>query len=146
MLVKFFFTRLVILSFVLAVLIFLSSLLNFFPEVTNFNWWNLGFFSILTLLSILLLARGINQGNSYRFVNAVMLSFTVKIFISIGYFLAIYFIFHVNPKLFLISFAIFYLIFSVFETILMANFSSGKYKLGHAEQDRTRKNSEGLRT
>ena len=112
--------KLLILTGILA---FIISGLRYIPgipiEYTRYSWYNLLFFGFLSLLLLYLGYLGVKNKSTQTFMAAIFGSFFLKLLFSIGFFLVLHFTEMIDGKLFLIPFGIFYVIYTIFETIQM---------------------------
>ena len=110
--------RLLLLSFIIAVLIpglyFLGAVSN---ELINYTWINLIFYSLVALVVITIAYSGVSKEKMDGFLAALFGALFLKMAVCIGFFLVMRYAFDITPKTFFIPFSIFYIIFSIFETI-----------------------------
>ncbi len=130
MIYKTVFSRLIIYSAAIAVLVVIAGLL--FPAIASFQdftWLSLVFFSLLTALTLYIGLRGLEK-SSYGFVASVNGIVLLKLMLSV--ILVLLYVIFVKPKepLFILPFFLFYILFTVFELreLLLAQKAKSKDK------------------
>lgn len=130
MIYKTVFSRLIIYSAAIAVLVVIAGLL--FPAIASFQdftWLSLIFFSLLTALTLYIGLRGLEK-SSYGFVASVNGIVLLKLMLSV--ILVLLYVIFVKPKepLFILPFFLFYILFTVFELreLLLAQKAKSKDK------------------
>ena len=130
MIYKTVFSRLIIYSAAIAVLVVIAGLL--FPAIASFQdftWLSLIFFSLLTALTLYIGLRGLEK-SSYGFVASVNGIVLLKLMLSV--ILVLLYVIFVKPKepMFILPFFLFYILFTVFELreLLLAQKAKSKDK------------------
>jgi hypothetical protein len=101
----------------------IMTLFNNYEGLSSYFWINLVFFSCLTLLVFWGVIKILFKAPDRYFMAAVLGGFMVKIFGSLLFFLIIYFLMKPEVILFLIPFAIYYLVFTILETVFLVQIS-----------------------
>jgi len=90
-----------------------------YHEIIRYTWYSLGFFSMLNLMIIFLVEKGVKAGSLSAFMWGIMGGNLLKIFLSAGGFFGFFYFFQIKPKIFIFPYLLLYVIFLVFETTLI---------------------------
>lgn len=95
----------------------------FTPPLTyDFSWHTLLFFFLLTVLVALFTARGLAGGKTGTFLGVFTAGMVFKLFVSVLYFA--WQVKHLEQRIpFLVSFAVFYIVFTVLEVDFLVRLS-----------------------
>jgi len=115
MIFRSFIFSLIILTTVMTVI---SALVNylvpFFHSIQNFTWFSLAFFFVLTAITGYIGFRSLEK-SAYGFVASVNGIVLLKLLLSVGFLIAYLVITKPGSPYFIISFFVFYIIYTVFE-------------------------------
>lgn len=117
---KYFIKRFLIL---LMVGLVINLIIQFLPletgELSLYFWWNLIFFFVITTVVFIFFQYNLIVKRPNLFLAAVMGGLLIKIFFSAVYFIVAYKLFEIDAGRFLISFGLYYVIFTVAETVFL---------------------------
>src|SRR6266513_2259232 len=115
MIFRSFIISLIILTIIMMVI---SAILNyfipFFHSIQNFTWFSLAFFFVLTVITGYIGFRSLEK-SAYGFVASVNGIVLLKLMLSVGFLIAYLVIIKPGSPNFIISFFVFYIIYTVFE-------------------------------
>lgn len=110
-----FIVYLVILTIILTVMsVLVNYFIPFFHSFQQFTWFSLAFFFVLTVLTGYIGFRSLEK-SAYGFVASVNGIVLLKLMLSVGFLIAYLVITKPGSPYFVISFFVFYIIYTVFE-------------------------------
>lgn len=125
--------RILFLAMILSLItLFLGSFTPISPLLVNYSWYNIIFFTALTLGTGMLGHMGLSSKNNQTFLLAVLGGFLLKLVVAAGFVLVLKFAVDLEPKLFFAPFATCYILFTAIETVFLlrlnmkANAEQGK--------------------
>lgn len=83
-------------------------------------------FSSFAIAIYLVAIKFIHHSNKFLFGNIILISTFVKILLSMGTIFIYYYLKHPDSKLFILSFLVVYLIFTIFETIFLVQINTSE--------------------
>ena len=130
---KKFFTELGIITITIIVLAVLGDTLEWY-QLHPHTWWVLAYNLLLCMMSYFLVKKGM-AGDHYDFHNAFIGNTTIRLLLSAILFLVYFLNVKENRLSFVITFFVFYFIYTVFEiTSLLANLRSNSKRVDNTDE------------
>lgn len=121
-----FFRQLILLTLVVALLLFALHQLPTLQTYTDFSWLSLAFFVILSIITYYISYRTVSQKNKFAFINAALGLTFVKMLLCVVVVAAYIQLTHPSSRLFILPFLGVYVIYTIFETSFMVKIGKGK--------------------